>query len=380
MEILKFSEEHNNFRQHVRNFVNTKIVPNVEQWAKDKLMPKSMWKVMGEAGLLCPDMPREYGGKGGDFLHSVIVSEEMIKSGFFGAAPTAHSDIFVPYIAAYAPENLKQKYLPGCVSGDVVTAIGMTEPDAGSDLASMKTTVEEDGDTVVFNGSKIFISNGIVCDLLILAAKDPLEKNPHKAISLYLVEDGTPGFVRGAKLEKMGMHYQDTAELFFTDCRVPMANLIGEKGGGFKMLMDKLQQERLVVSIWAVNAAEYMLEKTLAFYKEHAGPGKQVSKSQASQFALVEMATDVKLARLFLDRLLVDHMGGEDVVLETSMEKFWATDMVNRLADRCLDIFEMGGSVDSCPIMKMSMDIKASKIYAGTNEIMKTIIAKYMNV
>ncbi len=380
MEILKFSEEHNKFRQHVRNFVETEIVPNVEEWTKDRLMPKSMWKVMGDAGLLCPDMPGKYGGKGGDFIHSVIVSEEMIKSGFFGAAPTAHSDIFVPYITAYASEELKQKYLPGCVSGDVITAIGMTEPDAGSDLASMKTTVEEDGDTVVFNGSKIFISNGIVCDLLILAAKDPLEDDPYKAISLYLVEDGTPGFVRGAKLEKMGMHYQDTAELFFTDCRVPKANLIGEKGGGFKMLMDKLQQERLVVCIWAVSAAEYMLEKTLEFYKEHSGTGKQVPKSQANQFALVEMATEVKLGRIFLDRLLVDHMAGENVVVETSMEKFWATDMVNRVADRCLDIFGMAANFDSCPIMRMSKDIKASKIYAGTNEIMKTIIAKYMKV
>ena len=380
MEILKFSDEHNKFRQHVREFVQTEIIPNIDQWSKDKFMPKTVWKLMGQAGLLCPDMPKKYGGSGGDFLNSVIVAEEIIMSGTMGAGPTGHSDIFVPYITVYASEELKQRYLPGCVSGDIVTAIAMTEPDAGSDLASMRTTVEEDGDDVVFNGSKIFISNGIVCDLLILAAKDPLENDPYKAISLYLVEDGTPGFDKGTKLEKMGMHQQDTAELFFNNCRVPKTNLIGEKGAGFKMLMEKLQQERLLVCIWAVNGAEYMLQQTLEFYKENAGPGKKVPRSQSNQFALVEMATEVKLGRIFLDKLISDHMEGKNVIIETSMEKFWATDMANRVADRCLDIFGMAGNFDSCPIKTICMEIKASKIYAGTNEIMKIIIAKHMGI
>ena len=304
----------------------------------------------------------------------------MVRTGHLGTGQISHNDIIVPYIESYASEELKKKYLPGCVSGDIITAVGMTEPDAGSDLASLKTTAVEDGDEVIINGSKIFISNGINCDLVVLAARDPEVANPYEALSLYLVEAALPGFEKGKKLEKMGIHQQDTSELFFNDCRVPKKNMIGKKGAGFKMLMEKLQQERLVVAIFGINAAEYILDLTLKYYKNNSGPGKAVPKSQANQFALVEMATEVKIGRTFLDKLVADHVEKRNVVVETSMAKFWGTDLAKRVADRCFDLFGDAAAINACPITRMALEARAACIYAGTNEIMKLIVAKFMGI
>jgi len=230
MDILKYSDKHVDFRKRLRAFLEAEVTPFVERWEKEHIVPKSIWRSMGQAGFLCPALSLEYGGIDGDFLYSVILIEEIMRTNHTGLAAPLHSDIVVPYIDTYASAAIKKKYLPGCVSGDIITAVAMTEPDAGSDLASLKTTAVEEGDTVVINGSKTFITNGINSDLIIVAARDPEEENPYQAISLYLVEASTPGFKRGRHLEKMGYHSQDTAELFFSDCRVPIENRLSSWG------------------------------------------------------------------------------------------------------------------------------------------------------
>lgn len=380
MEIIKYTEEHNKFRERLRSFLEKEVIPYADQWEADGIVPKSVWRKMGQGGFLCPAVSPEYGGMGGDFLYSVIVGEEITQTRITGLTANLHSDIVVPYIESYAAEDLKKKYLPGCVSGDIVAAVAMTEPDAGSDLAGMKTAAVEEGDEVIINGSKTFISNGINADVVVLAARDPEVEDPYQAISLYLVEDGTSGFKRGRKLDKMGMHSQDTAELFFNNCRIPKKNRLGEKGVGFLMLMEKLQQERLVCALMAVPAAEYILDWTMDFCKKTSVAGKPLSKYQATQFALVEMATEVKLGRTFLDRLVVEHMEGSNVVIETSMAKYWTTEMVKRVADRCLDLIGDYGMLEKCPLARAFRDVRVMPIFAGTNEIMKGIAAKFMGL
>jgi acyl-CoA dehydrogenase len=324
------------------------------------------------------DLPPEYGGINGDFRHSVIVIEELSKTNQGGLAAPLHTDIIVPYIHTYGSKELKDRYLPGCANGDIITAIAMTEPGAGSDVSSLSTTAEEDDDTVVINGSKTFISNGINCELVVVAAKDPKVENPYQAISLYIVDAETPGFSTGRQLEKMGIHSQDTAELFFSNCRIPSSNRLGDKGAGFYMLMEKLQQERLVVSVMAVAAAELILESAINYCKNTIQNSKPLIKSQATQFNIVEMATEVKLGRTFLDKLVVEHMNGENVVVETSMAKYWTTDMVNRVADRSLELFGNLSMTEKCPVVRAWRDMRVMTIFAGTNEIMKGIVAKFM--
>jgi acyl-CoA dehydrogenase len=339
-----------------------------------------MWKRMGQEGFLCMNVPREYGGMGADLLYSVIVSEELVRTNHTGLAGPLHSDIIVPYITAFASEDLKKKYLPGCVSGDIVTAIGMTEPNAGSDLASMGTTAVEDGDHVVINGQKTFISNGMLCDLLVLAAKDPSEENPYQAIDLYLVEADAVGFEKAKKLQKMGWYSQDTAELYFNDCRVPIGNRLGMKGGGFMMLMEKLQQERLMCALLGVVAAEHMLELTIRHCQETTAFGKPLTKSQTNQFKIVEMSTEAKLGRTFVDKLIVDHMEGKGIVVEASMAKYWTTDMAMRVADGCMELYGSHGMCEEYPIARAWRDTRVMSIFAGTNEIMKGIAAKFMGL
>lgn len=380
MEILTYTDDHHKFRQRLRSFLTNEVTPQAEEWEKAGIVPKSAWKKMGRAGFLCTEVSPAYGGIGGDFLYSVIVTEEISRTGQNGLVASLHSDIVVPYITAFGSDEIKQKYLPGCVSGDIVTAIAMTEPGAGSDLAAMTTSAVEEGDEVVLDGSKTFISNGIIADLLILAARDPAVEDPYQAISLYLVESGTPGFEKGRKLDKMGLWSQDTAELFFAGCRIPQANRLGKKGDGFLMLMQKLQQERLVCAIWAVAAAERILEWTMEYCRNTRISGKPIAKSQATQFALVEMATEVKLGRNFIDKLIMDHMEGQNVVIETSMAKYWSTDMVKRIVDRALDLCGNFGSLEKCMIARAWRDARVMSIFAGTNEIMKSIAAKFMGL
>jgi len=380
MEILKYTEYHQNFRERLRRFLAKEVTPHANQWEKDGIVPKGAWKKMGQAGFLCMDVASEYGGPGGNFLYAVIVTEEISRTYQNGLVASLHSDVVVPYISAYASDDLKKKYLPGCVSGDIITAIAMTEPDAGSDLAGISTSATEEGDEVILNGSKTFISNGIIADLVVVAARDLTEEDPYRAISLYLVESGTPGFEKGRHLEKMGLWSQDTAELFFSKCRIPKTNRLGKKGDGFLMLMEKLQQERLICAIWAVAAAEHILEWTMAHCRNTRVSGKPIAKSQVVQFGLVEMATEVKLGRTFIDKLIMEHVEGQNVVIETAMAKYWTTDMVKRIADRALDFCGTFGILEKCPIAQAWRDVRVMSIFAGTNEIMKSIAAKFMGL
>ena len=380
MNILNYTEEHRIFRESVRKFLEKEVSPYVEEWEEARIVPRSVWKKMGDQGFLCMDVPEEYGGLGADFLYSVIIGEELPRTNFAGLAAPLHSDIVVPYITAFASEELKKKYLPGCVSGDTITAIAMTEPNTGSDLAAIRTNFVEDGDSFVINGQKTFISNGLNCDLLILAAKDFKVEDPHSSLSLFLIPAGTPGFEKGKKIKKIGMHSQDTAELFFTDCRIPKDHILGQRGTGFYMLMVKLQQERLVCAIGAVAAAEYILEMTLPYVKERKAFGKPISKFQANQFKIVEMATEIKLGRTFVDKLIADHMEGKNIVTEVSMAKYWTTDMAHRVADHCLQLHGGYGYCEEYPIARAWRDTRVMSIFAGTNEIMKTIVAKMMGL
>jgi len=335
---------------------------------------------MGEEGFLCTNVSKEYGGAGGDFLYSVIVTEELARTRQTGLAAPLHSDVIVPYIASFGSEELKRKYLPGCVSGEVVTAIAMTEPDTGSDLASIRTSAVQEGDRVVLNGEKTFISNGIHCDLLVIAARDPSVEDPYRGIDLYLVEAGTAGFEKGKRLSKMGWHSQDTAELLFRDCRIPASNRLGAKGSGFLMLMEKLQQERLMCALIAVAAAENILGTTMEFCRGAKEFGRVISRSQEFQFGLVEMATEVRLGRTFVDKLIADHMEGKAIVVEASMAKYWTTDMVMRVADRSLELHGNCGCSEEYPVVRAWRDARVMSIFAGTNEIMKGIAAKFMGL
>ncbi|RLB41994.1 MAG: acyl-CoA dehydrogenase [Deltaproteobacteria bacterium] len=380
MEIIKYTEEHRIFREAVRRFFEKEVIPYVDEWEEAGIVPKSVWRKMGEQGFLCMQVPEEYGGAGADFLYSVVLAEELVRTNHTGLTAPLHSDVVVPYITSFASEELKKKYLPKCVSGEIITAIAMTEPNTGSDLAAIRTTAVEEGDWVVINGQKTFISNGLNCDLVVLAARDPNVENPYEAIDLYLVEAGTPGFEKGKKIKKVGWHSQDTAELFFEDCRIPKRNRLGQKGGGFMMMMEKLQQERLMCAIAAVAGAENMLDMTIKYCKERKAFGRPISKFQNTQFRLVEMATEVKLGRTFLDKLIVDHMEGKNIVVEVSMAKYWTTEMAMRVADGCVQLHGGYGYCEEYPIARAWRDTRVLSIFAGTNEIMKYVAAKFMGL
>ena len=380
MNILNYTPDHEDFRRRLRAFCDEKIVPYVDQWEKDRIVPRDLWREFGRAGFLCPDVAPAYGGLGGDFRHAVIVSEELSRTRHTGLAANLHSDVVVPYISSFGTDAIRGRYLPGCVSGDVVTAIAMTEPGAGSDLAGMNTTAVEGGDTVVINGAKTFISNGFNADIAVVAARDADADNPYQGISLFIIPTDTPGFKRGRRLKKMGWHSQDTAELFFTDCRIPADHRLGEKGMGFMMLMEKLQQERLMCAVGAVAGAEVILQWAMEYLKTTTVNGRPMAKHQAVQFALVEMATEVKIGRTFVDTLVADHIAGEAVVIETSMAKYWTTDMVSRVAERALDLCAPYATLEACPLVRAWRDVRVMSIFAGTNEIMKGIAAKFMGL
>ncbi len=380
MEIIQYTEEHRIFREALRKFFEAEVVPHTDQWEEAGKVPKSVWRKMGEQGFLCMDVPEAYGGLGADFLYSVILTEELGRIGNTGLAAPLHSDIVVPYITSFGSEELKKKYLPGCISGELITAVAMTEPNAGSDLAAIRTTAVPDGDHVVLNGQKTFISNGLNCGLVVVAAKDPAMEDPYQAIDLYLVEEGTPGFEKGKSIKKVGWHSQDTAELFFEDCRIPKENRLGQKGGGFMMLMDKLQQERLMCCIIAVVSAERMLELTIPYCRERTAFGRPLTKFQNTQFKIVEMATEIRLGRTFMEKLIVDHMEGANVVVNVSMAKYWTAEMAMRVADRCVQLHGGYGYCEEYPIARAWRDARVLSIFAGTSEIMKGIAAKFMGL
>ncbi|HEY5934360.1 MAG TPA: acyl-CoA dehydrogenase family protein, partial [Kofleriaceae bacterium] len=292
-----------------------------------------------------------------------------------------HSDIIVPYLYSFGTEEQKMKWLPGCASGEIVTALGMTEPGTGSDLAAIATTAVRDGDDYVINGSKTFISNGQLCDIVLVAAKtDPDPANAHRGISMFVVEAGRKGFVKGKKLHKMGMASQDTSELFFEDCRIPAANRLGEEGTGFMMMMQKLQQERLCVAVGAVAGMEKVLEETIAYTKERKAFGKPISKFQNTQFKLVECLAKVEVGRAYVDKVVAEHIAGKHLVKECSIAKFWITDTSQEVVDTCLQFFGGYGYMLEYNVTRAFMDARVQRIYAGTNEIMKVIVAKQIGL
>ena len=375
-----YTGEHQIFRESVRRYFEKEVTPHADLWEKEGIVPKDAWKKFGSQGFLCPWLPEEYGGSGADFLYSFILAEELARTHCGGFFFPLHSDIIVPYLFTYGNDEQKQRWLPGCVTGDGITALAMTEPGTGSDLAAIRTTAVKDGDSYVINGQKTFISNGINCDLVIVAARDPEIKQEHQAVDLYLVEAGTPGFEKGKQIKKIGWHGQDTAELYFTDCRIPKENRLGEKGSGFIKLMMKLQQERLICAIGAQAAAEYMLDITIKYCKERTAFGRPISRFQHISFEIVEMATEVRLGRTFLDKLIADHMEGREIVVDVSMAKYWTTDMASRVADRCVQLFGGYGYCAEYPVSRFYTDARIQTIYAGTSEVMKLIVARSMGL
>ena len=376
-----FSEEHNIFRDAFRKFLEKEVIPFHEQWEKDGIVPREIYKKAGDQGFLCPWLPEELGGSGVDFLYSAIIIEECARAHNHGFLVSLHSDVVAPYIYSFGNEEQKKRWLPRCASGDAILAVAMTEPNAGSDLASLRTTAIRDGNQYVINGSKTFISNGINCDIIVLAVKtDPKADPPHSGISLVVVEADAPGFVRGRKLEKIGMHAQDTAELMFEDCRIPVDNLLGQEGAGFVYLMQKLQQERLVCAVAAQAAAESVLELTIKYCQEREQFGRPISKFQYNRFQLAEMKTEVVIGRAFTDRLIEDHTAGENILMETCMGKWWETDMLKRLTDRAVQLHGGYGYMMEYQVAKAFLDARVQPIFAGTNEIMKELIGRQMGL
>jgi acyl-CoA dehydrogenase len=371
------SNEHKMFRKSLRKFLEKEATPYFEQWEEEKLVPRSFWKKMGEQGYLCPWVDEQYGGVNADFGYSVIINEELDRVGCGLVVINNHNDIVVPYINTFGNEEQKQRWLPGCLTGDLISGIAMTEPGGGSDVASMKTTAVKQGDYYILNGEKTFITSGIAGDLFVVACKtDPNAVPAYKGVSLIVVESGTPGFSKGRQLKKVGQHSSDTSELIFEDARVPVGNLLGEEGKGFYYLMEKLQQERLLVAVGSIASAEKILELTMDYVKQRMAFGKPISKLQNTQFKIAEMATEIQIARTFVDDLIVNHMEGKDVVTQVSMAKWWVTEMTKRVATQCMQLHGGYGYMEEYEIARRFRDVQPTTIYAGTNEIMKTIIAK----
>lgn len=372
-----FESDHEMFRDSFRKFLLEQAVPYHEQWEKDGQVSRELWKKAGENGYLCPTVPEAYGGVEGDFRFNAIVDEEIANFGLSGIGFGLHSDISVPYIMAYGTEDQKQRYLPGCVNGDIVTAIAMTEPGTGSDLQGVKTSavLDPSGEFYLLNGSKTFITNGQMADLVIVVAKTNPEAGS-KGTSLLLVEANSPGFEKGQNLHKIGMKAQDTSELFFQDVKVPKENLLGAEGMGFIYLMQELPQERLSVGLNAIASAESILEQTIKYVKERKAFGREIASFQNTQFKLAEMSATLTMARVFVDKCLELHLDKKLDVVTAAKLKLLATDIQCDVIDECLQLHGGYGYMWEYPVARAYADARVQKIYAGTNEIMKLIIGR----
>lgn len=373
-----YQEEHELFRQSVRDFIYKEIVPHNSQWEKDQMVSRESWQKLGEAGFLCMQLDEKYGGMGiKDFRYNAIFTEELGLTGCAGPAVgyPLHNDIVCPYIDHYGKDTLKERILPKCVSGNYVLAVAMTEPGAGSDLQNIKTTAVDKGDHYLVNGSKTFITNGYLADVVVVAVKT----NPSlgaKGISLLVMENGMKGFTKGKPFEKIGLHAQDTCELFFENVEVPKENLLGEEGKGFVYLMTELAQERLVVGLGAISAAEAALQKTINYVKERQAFGKAVADLQNTRFQLAQIATEIAVGRVFADRCVELHNQKKLDAAGASMAKLYLTDLQFKVADVCLQLHGGYGYIWEYDIARAWADARVQKIYAGTNEIMKELIAR----
>jgi len=360
-----------------RRFISAEYGPHLEKWREDHFYPREVWTKAGAAGLLCASMPEEYGGAGGTFAHEAVIDRQCSLAGFDAFGAPLHSGIVAPYILHYGTEEQKKRWLPKLATGELVGAIAMSEPGTGSDLQGVRTTALRSGNGYVLNGSKTFITNGQHANLIIVVAKtDP--KQGAKGVSLVVVETAdASGFRRGRKLKKLGLDSADTSELFFEEVALPAESLLGtEEGQGFYQLMKELPQERLIVSVNAVAMMERALALTIDYVKQRDAFGKKVIDFQNTQFVLAECKSEATVARVFLDHCIERHVKGELDTVTASMAKYWHTDLIGKIVDRCLQLFGGYGYMDEYPISRMYRDARVMRIYAGTNEIMKLLIAR----
>ncbi len=377
-----FDDDHEDFRESVRRFLANEVVPHFEEWEKEELIPREAFAQAGGNGFLGMQIPEEHGGAGvDDFRFNVVVNEECCSAGLggYGLGVALHNDICLPYFLEYCNEEQKERWLPGIADGTLITAVAMTEPGIGSDLGSMKAKAIRDGDHYVVNGAKTFITNGINADLVITAVKtDPSER--HKGISLVVVERDTPGFERGRNLEKVGMHSQDTAELFFNDAQVPAANLLADEGKGFSYLVANLAQERLSIAIAGVATAEAALQATLEYVRERTAFGQSIGSFQNTRFVLAECRTEIDVAQAFVDQCIVELGRGELTVERAAEAKMFCTELQGRVIDKCLQMFGGYGYMLEYPIARMYADARVTRIYGGANEIMREIVGRSMGL
>jgi acyl-CoA dehydrogenase len=363
--------------EQAKRFMEAEFVPHLDKWHDEHMYPREVWTKAGGAGLLCASMPEEYGGAGGTFAHEAIINREYSLAGFDTFGAPLHSGIVAPYILHYGTDEQKKRWLPKLATGELVGAIAMTEPGTGSDLQGVRTTAVKSGNRYVLNGSKTFITNGQHANLIVVVAKtDPKERA--KGISLMVVEtDDAPGFRRGRKLKKLGMDSADTSELFFDDVSLPTENLLGtEERQGFTQLMNELPQERLIVALHAVAMMERALALTVDYVKQRKAFGKAIIEFQNTQFELADIKTETTVGKVFIDHCIERHIGGQLDTVTASMAKTWATDMLGKVTDRCLQLFGGYGYMDEYPISRLYRDARVMRIYAGTNEIMKLVIAR----
>jgi acyl-CoA dehydrogenase len=370
-----YSEEHELFRDQVRRFIAEEITPNHAQWEKDGIVPRSLWRKAGAAGFLCTEVPEEYGGGGGNFLFGAVMIEEMARAGATGPTFYLHSDIIAPYLLHYGTEEQKRRWLPPMATGEVIVALGMTEPSGGSDVAAMRTNARREGDEYVINGQKVFITAGHNANLVVLACKtDP--KAGARGVSLILVETDRPGFQRGRMLEKIGCKAQDTAELFFSDLRVPVSNLLGEEGRGFHQLMKELARERMVQAIRAVASSEAALEWTIEYATQREMFGQTLADFQNTQFKLAEIKADLVMQRVFVDRCIELHLLDQLDSVDAAAAKLVSAELQGRVMDQCLQFFGGWGYMWEFPIARAFVDARMGRIGGGSVEVMKQIIAR----
>lgn len=375
-----FGPEHQLFREAVQAFIEKEVTPYHPGWEKEGMVSREVWRKAGDMGLLCLAAPEELGGAGiNDFAYNAVITEEVWKAGATGIGWGLHTDIVLPYLLAYGTQEQKKRWIPRMASGKAIGAIAMSEPAAGSDLAGIRTTAVKEGNCYRVNGSKTFITNGIMSDLVIVVCKTNPERK-HKGISLIVIERGMAGFERGRKLDKIGLKAQDTAELFFENVLVPEENLLGEEGRGFYYLMHQLPQERLHVAIGAVAASDAALGMTLAYVKERTAFGRPIGSFQNSRFKLAEMKTEIELGYAFVDKCILALNARELSAEDAAMAKWWTTELQKRVTDQCLQLFGGYGYMNEYPISRFYLDARVQSIYAGTNEIMKEVVGRGMGV
>lgn len=372
-----FTSEHEMWRDSVRKFMEQEIVPYHDQWEKDGIVPRDLWLKAGEAGMLCCTVPEEFGGIGADYLYDVVVFEELWRVGTSGPGFLIHTDLVASYILAFGTDEQKAQWLPKMVSGEAIGSLGMTEPHAGSDLKAIKTKAVRDGDDYVINGQKVFISNGQMCDILVLATKTDSEAGA-KGVTLFLVDTSLPGFKRGQNLDKLGMKAQDTSELFFEDLRVPASAMLGQEGEGFKIMMTKLAQERLAQAIRSATVTETVIEWTVDYTSERKAFGQTIADFQNTQFVLADLKARAVMARVFTDKCIELFMEGKLDPVDAAMAKMTTSELHCEAVDKCLQLFGGWGYMWEYPICRAYADARIVKIAGGSIEIMKTIIAREM--